>query len=525
MYKYLRINWALTPLLVVALLAGCSPQETADEIVVPEAIAAPTATAPEKSIAVLPFTDLSELGDQEYFSDGLSDDLIDQLSMVPDLKVAGRESSFYYKDKNEVLSTVGASLGVAHILQGSVRKSGNQLRVSAQLVSADDGFNLWSRTFDRELADIFSIQAEIAEAVTTALSVTLGAGEFDRPGTTRNIDAYDAAIQALALHEQFTPASVYLAISSAEKAVQLDPAYGRGWVLLGLIYDESQMILGKDEAADFPALAMNAFDKARSVAPDMPELLLVAAAQMTLDRRYQEAEATYLQFFERFGTSSARANLEYAALLSTTGRIAESLPYFERARNLEPFASRYTYQLALHLMYTNRLDDMRVQVEHGLTLGNGEWLFHSLAWQAALHEGDLKRAAALIREFYAAEHDVTEATVSEAFMLDLAGILESNDFDASTEAILELIDSPSVSPYELTYIARVIALLGQPQVALDYWSGAELGPGIWDTYYSEMRKLPEFKSFVQERGLEAYWRASGNWADSCKPDADGFVCF
>src|SRR5687767_13245686 len=167
MYKYLRKNWALTPLLVTALLAGCSREETANETAVTEPVAAPAVAAPEKSIAVLPFTDLSELGDQEYFSDGLSDDLIDQLSMVPDLKVAGRESSFYYKDKNEVLSNVGASLGVAHILQGSVRKSGNQLRVSAQLVSAEDGFNLWSRTFDRELADIFSIQAEIAEAVTT----------------------------------------------------------------------------------------------------------------------------------------------------------------------------------------------------------------------------------------------------------------------------------------------------------------------------------------------------------------------
>jgi hypothetical protein len=137
----------------------------------------------------------------------------------------------------------------------------------------------------------------------------------------------------------------------------------------------------------------------------------------------------------------------------------------------------------------------------------------------------MQKAAELIRMFYDTEHDGADATVSETFMLELAGILESNDFDASTAAILQLIESPSVTPYELSYIARVIALLDQPQVALDYWTTAALGPAIWESYYSDMRKLPEFRQLARDKGLEAYWRATGNWADYCKAAGNDFECF
>ena len=135
--------------------------------------AAATNVVSDKSIAVLPFVDMSEKKDQEYFSDGLSEELIDMLTKVPDLRVPARTSSFYFKGKQATIADIAKALGVAHVLEGSVRKSGNTLRITAQLIRVDNGYHVWSETYDRKLDDIFKIQDEIAGAVVTALRVQL----------------------------------------------------------------------------------------------------------------------------------------------------------------------------------------------------------------------------------------------------------------------------------------------------------------------------------------------------------------
>jgi len=151
---------------------------------------------PEKSIAVLPFTNMSADPEQEYFSDGISEELLNVLAKLPGLRVAARTSSFQFKGRNEDIAEIAAALNVAHILEGSVRKSGNKLRITAQLIKADDGFHLWSETFDRELDDVFAVQDEIAGAISDALKVklALAAGEtvFPRVIKAANTDAYDA---------------------------------------------------------------------------------------------------------------------------------------------------------------------------------------------------------------------------------------------------------------------------------------------------------------------------------------------
>jgi TolB-like protein len=514
-------------LAVLALLAACSGEEPAQVANAPAAEVAPEVAeevTPEKSIAVLPFADLSEFGDQAYFSDGLSETLIDALSMLPDLEVAGKDASFHYKDRNVVLSEVGDALGVAYILQGSVRKAGDQLRVSAQLVNASDGFNLWASTFDRELSDIFAIQDEITQAVTTSLSVTLGAGRFDIPGMTRDIAAYDKALQGVATYNQFTPDTVFLALNMVEEAVRIDPQYGRAWVLLGSIYTDSQLILSADQAAEFPMLAEKAYAQARLVAPDMPELLLVDARQQRMDGNFAEAERTYKEYFERTRNASARSLEEYAQLLSTTGRINEALTWLQRAKDQEPFQPRYSFQRAVHLLYADRIDEALAEAEYGKTLEGSHWLFHSIGWQAALKQGDRQRAAELIRAYYDQYGDSGDVTVSRHFMDELARILLANDFDASAEDIIALINSPSVTPVELAYLARLAAQLGQPDIALDYWYGEPAGPAVWDSFYSEMRKLPEFQALMQEKGLWAYWQSSGQWPDRCVAQGTTLVC-
>lgn len=510
-------------------MISCSRQETVitDNPVGQNPVSAAADTKPEvyeKSIAVLPFTDLSENSDQVYFSDGLSNDLINRLAMMPDLEVAGRESSFYYKGRDEVLSNIGASLNVANILLGSVRKSGNQLRVSAQLVSAKDGFNIWSRSWDRELADVFAIQEEITEAVTTALSVTLGAGRFALPGMTHNIDAYDLTLQAQEIYNQFTPDSVFRAINMMEQAVKLDPTFGRAWLTLGSIYNDSMLILSADQSADFNQLAQRSFDEARKAAPDIPELLLVDAGMERNAGNFVDAERIYQHYFELHGYNNARAMEEYAQLLSRTGQMSKAIDLLQNAKRFEPLAPRFTYQLALVQMINNDVAGALRESDYGLTLSGGQWLFSALAWQVALKQGDLHKAADLIQTFYAQEGDATDATVSRRFMEELADILQLSDFDASAERIVKLINDPGVTPLELGYLARLVAVLGQPEIALDYWFGEMASPGIWDNMYTDMRKLPGFKELVKEKGLLEYWRTSGNWGDYCQPDGQDFVC-
>jgi TolB-like protein len=190
-------------------------------------------TIPEKSVAVLPFVDMSEKKDQEYFSDGLSEELIDMLTKVPDLRVPARTSSFYFKGKPTKIPDIAKELGVAHVLEGSVRKSGNHLRVTAQLVRADNGYHLWSETYDRQLDDVFKVQDEIARAVVKALKISLMGGSLPESTGTQNIEAYNLFLQARSMFRHANEPADYERIAEyLRRAVDADPQFANAWALL-----------------------------------------------------------------------------------------------------------------------------------------------------------------------------------------------------------------------------------------------------------------------------------------------------
>jgi TolB-like protein/DNA-binding winged helix-turn-helix (wHTH) protein/Tfp pilus assembly protein PilF len=214
------------------------PSKTAVEKTQPAPVvrAAPLAprTIPAKSIAVLPFVDLSEKKDQQYFADGMAEEIIDRLVQVPDLRVPARTSSFYFKDKPATVADIAVALGVANVLEGSVRSSGKRVRVIAQLVRANDGYQVWSQSYDRELRDIFEVQDEIATAIATALQISLAGGPLSRErGGTRNLDAYQLYLRAQsAVTADSTPATIKSAQSMLRQAIKLDPNFGLAWTLL-----------------------------------------------------------------------------------------------------------------------------------------------------------------------------------------------------------------------------------------------------------------------------------------------------
>ncbi|MDX1518447.1 MAG: winged helix-turn-helix domain-containing protein, partial [Woeseiaceae bacterium] len=237
------------------------------------------------SVAVLPFVDLSENQDQGYFVDGLSEEMINRLTRIDGLQVTGRTSSFYFKGRNEDLRSIGARLGVGHILEGSVRRSGDRLRVTAQLVDLRDGFHVWSDTFDRNPADIFQIQDDIAEAVARALSIRLSVGDLGTlEGGTRNVDAFEAVLQGNALALEFDAASVLRSIELYRRAVELDPEFGLAWERLANIYRNAWLVLGRDEYEHWAELADEAIAEALRIAPTSPHVL-TTAAYMHADRQ------------------------------------------------------------------------------------------------------------------------------------------------------------------------------------------------------------------------------------------------
>ena len=201
----------------------------------------------DKSIAVLAFTDLSPEGDQEYFSDGISEELLNVLAKIPGLRVAARTSSFQFKGQNRDVIDIGEQLNVALVLEGSVRKAGLQIRITAQLVDASNGFHLWSETYDRELANIFAVQDEIAAAIVGALKEHLGlqVEAAVQRRYTDNPDAYDAYLQGWALIKSFNlgvdgPAKLDASRQHFERALALDPAYALAFV--GLAFVESYYV-------------------------------------------------------------------------------------------------------------------------------------------------------------------------------------------------------------------------------------------------------------------------------------------
>jgi TolB-like protein len=187
-------------------------------------------TIPEKSIAVLPFVDMSEKKDQEYFSDGLAEELIDLLAQVPNLKVSARTSSFYFKGKSEDVATIAQKLRVAHVLEGSVRKAGTTIRVTAQLIRADNGYHLWSKTYDQDVKDIFKVQDEIAAAVVAALKAQLlPAQQISSRHRTDNTEAYTEYLVGNQFRVRDTVEANTQALAAYRKAVALDAGYAAAY--------------------------------------------------------------------------------------------------------------------------------------------------------------------------------------------------------------------------------------------------------------------------------------------------------
>ena len=252
--------------------------KTASEAVIEQAGDSGQAEILSKSIAVLPFVNMSDDAGNEYFSDGISEEILNALAQVKDLKVVGRTSSFSFKGRNEDLRTIGEALGVSHILEGSVRKAGAHIRITAQLIKADDGFHVWSDTYDRELTDIFAIQDEISQAIFDQLKTHLTGeqGDMRFASSRADVSAFDLYLEAKQKIYLRRRVPLEEAAELLEQAIAIDPGYAPAYAQLGItmmLLRQSQGSYGTLPAAETAERAKRLFEQALSLDPDSAEAM------------------------------------------------------------------------------------------------------------------------------------------------------------------------------------------------------------------------------------------------------------
>ena len=343
-----------------------------------------TPSNPQKSIAVLPLVNTSGDPSNEYFSDGLSEELIAVLAKIPELRVIGRSSSFFFKGKSGDSAAIGQKLGVANLIEGSVRKQGDRVRIVAELISAADGRSLWSETYDRELKDVFAVQAEIAKSVAEQMKVKL-LGErqqSDAAPSNQNLAAHNAVLQADFYFQQLTAESVQRAIHSLQEAVRLDPNYALAYAKLSLAWRQYAASFAANENEQAYAEAKAAADKAIKLAPDQVEPHKAAGwLAINPDLDFAKAEKEFRRGLEISpGDAGAKSSLSYS--LMAQGRFAEAEGPLRDALSLDPLSIANWFNLGRLGVATNRSQEAEQAFQKALQIQPGVARAH--AFLAAL---------------------------------------------------------------------------------------------------------------------------------------------
>ncbi len=361
-----------------------------------EAATAGPAAPGAPSIAVLPFADLSPNHDQDYFSDGIAEEILNALAHVEGLRVPGRSSSFWFKGKNAKLADIGRELGVTHVLEGSVRRDGKRLRVTAEVVNVADGYPLWSETFDRDQADIFAVQDQVAQAVVDALRVKLlpGAGQPASPTRTDNLEAYEQYLLGNQLLSRFTMEDMRRAVSVLEKAVALDPNLAPAWAKLSLAQWWIWTTLDVDtpEEAETKRRAIAAADRAVALAPHLSESY-VARSRVRNDIQcdFAGADADDARALS-LAPNSPWALMYYCDNQRTRGRLDTSIAACRKAIGLDPLSVGARNFLSYTYLASGDLAQARVLNARVLEISPGSLAAQSVRCQVDFFGG--KRAEA-----------------------------------------------------------------------------------------------------------------------------------
>ena len=469
------------------------------------------------SICVLPFANMSGDADQEYFSDGISEDIITDLSKVSALAVISRNSAFTFKGQHVDLPQVARQLKVSHVLEGSVRKSGNRLRITAQLIDGATNAHVWAERYDRDLSDIFALQDEISQAIVAALRLKLLPEEKkaieDRD--TASIEAYDAYLRAQALANQGVPAEFDHAEALFREALALDPGFARARSGLCTVFLYRQNFA--PERADRTLREMACMvQEALALARDHWSTHLVNGAWLTVRRDWLGADSAFAKMKALAPPSDGLGPYYSGYFLAGVGRSADAAAEYSRGRAADPLSLVLSQQLQQILYVLDRVGEARGEYERTLGLiGNREPAEHAaLMW--TWDSGDTERTAAQFRRYLESQalpmpvlHQVLALLDRPSAALDrIREAYDDNAYQDSTRMMIlswyaaRLGDSP-----------LAVAAMRRSYVELNgTYPGA-----MWFPFLREARRLPAFRTLLRDLGIYDYWRRRGKWGDFARP--------
>ena len=480
------------------------------------------------SIAVLPFTNLSGDASRDYFSDGMSEELLNLLSRIPGLKVASRTSSFAYKGRNVDIREVGRELGVETVLEGSVRQSGDEVRITAQLIDAESGFHLWSETYERRLADIFQVQDEIAAAIVEKLRIELAPREqalaVRDKAPTQNVEAYEIYLQGRAIWKRRGEQNLRQAIDLYQRAIALDPGFARAHAALASAYVVLPGYTAEqgDEQKLLP-MAEQSARTALSIDPKIGEAHAVLAQINSQQGDLLDAESGFF-FAISLEPNEATPHHWYSILLGKVGRLQQALEQARRAHELDPTSAIIASNLSAAyltlgdyeqaLRYTKLSEDLGLSSAHAgvraaIALRRGEW---DEAKQLFMQQqGVPPELRPLAGRFVDAKRDPT---------LRPAVIAEIQAFDPGIIPQAELVGSYiELGAVDLAYSLLFAQLDKDPNA----WQRWDLSIA-WGPEGAAFRRDPRFGELAQRMGLVDYWKQYG-YPDGCRAgDATPLVC-
>jgi serine/threonine-protein kinase len=463
-----------------------------------ERASAVAGSAPQKSIAVLPL--LNESGDprDEYFSDGLSEELIAALAQIKELKVIGRSSSFRFKERKEEPKTIGEKLGVGTLLEGTVRKQGERVRIVAELINAADGIELWTRTFDRELKDIFALQEEIAAAVASSLKVTL-LGTDERSSTkpaTRNTEAHNAYLQGHFHFQRRNLEDFRKAVSYFDEAIRLDPDYALAYAERSEAWSFIGDLTGQ-RATAWPKAKSDA-ENAVAIAPELAEAhAALGWVRFFIDWKFAEG-LSELKRAKELSPANPTANDLLARVIVYLGRVDEAERQARQAVELDPLSVTALGNLARVLFVAGKLDEADAVARKAVELQPAAAGNHRYQVHVAVERGDGETA---LRE---AQLEPDEGY--RGFELALAHYVRG-DHAAADAALADLIAN---GRDQLAYqIAEVYAVRGETDKAFEWlqisFDNHDTGTLtlLIDPLLRGLRDDPRYKNLLAKLGLPA----------------------
>ncbi len=522
-----KLDWALMGALVVVIalvsyqqLAPVSGTATAtQEQGVEAARSAASSPTGAVSIAVLPFANLSGDASQEFFSDGMTEEITSALARVPDLRVVARTSAYQFRDQNRDIQSIGQQLRATHFIEGSVRKAGDRVRITAQLIKSDDGTHVWAENYDRELTNVFAIQEEIARAIATSLHMPLGL----RPGgnlvSGRAIDpeSYQEFLRAKA-QVSLRARGVGPAIEILEPLVARNPDYAPAWALLAQayqltpLYRRNSVDALRSAAAEFLPKAEGAARRAIQLDPNLANSYLPLAQLLAKRGQWLQAEDAVLKALA-LDPNYPDALQWHGIFLSTVGRVKESLVLQQHVLAVEPLVPGYRLDAA-EALWLDGQTDAAIEMLKELPMGGAKI---DLATVYASHGRYNEAADVLLTIAAGAPNQPLLETITEATRL----------LRAAPTAGTSSQDLPRLGTLAFVYVH--VGAPGRILEPYEEWAGAgyvvDIGFNfLWHPSYAPVRKLDRFKAYARKAGFVDYWRAKG-WPDACSPTSgDDFVC-